>query len=267
MKKLKLNRKRVIGISMTAVMTLTAVFFSGAAAAAPKPREYEARAAEQIITVTNDADSGLFLNAPIKGTVQLTKVDAEYPDHKLAGAEFAVYVDVNENGKYDPQIDSEYDRSPEEKDGVYTLSDLRYGKYLIKETKAPEGFYADPEYHAFSVTENGKTVIVENEAGIGFVNEPIKGTVRLIKADSENVGSLLSGAEFTVYLDADGDGKYTAAADSVAGVMTENEKGHYELKGLRYGKYLIKETKAPRGFIADSKYYAFSVTGENVILK
>lgn len=218
--------------------------------------------AEQVITIENEADSGLFLNDPIKGNVELTKVDAEYPENKLSGAEFEVYNDVDGDKKYTEGTDTLYDRTVEEVEtGVYRLTDVRFGNYLIHETKAPEGFYTDNNYYAFSIVTNGETVVVENEAGKGFVNEPIKGTVKLIKADKENKEILLSGAEFEVYNDVDGDGKYNDDVDTVAGKMTETEKGHYELSGLRYGKYLVNESKAPTGYICDENFYALSVTG------
>ena len=35
------------------------------------------------------------------GNIELTKVDADYPDNKLTGATFEVYKDVNGDGKLD----------------------------------------------------------------------------------------------------------------------------------------------------------------------
>ena len=40
-------------------------------------------------------------NEYIHGNIQLTKVDADYPDNKLTGATFEVYKDVNGDGKLD----------------------------------------------------------------------------------------------------------------------------------------------------------------------
>ena len=52
----------------------------------------------------------------------------------------------------------------------YEMSDLIYGSYFVKEQKAPSGFYLDENAYYFEITEHGKTVTVENEAGKGFVN-------------------------------------------------------------------------------------------------
>ena len=38
-------------------------------------------------------------NEFIVGSIHLTKYDADYPDHKLSGAEFEVYLDNNGNKK------------------------------------------------------------------------------------------------------------------------------------------------------------------------
>lgn len=264
--KVKSTKGKKIIISMMSVMSALIIGAAGIAVYAADVNNTadndSLKHAEQIITIENEPDSGLFLNTPIKGSVELKKVDAEYPENKLSGAEFEIYNDVDGDGKYTEGTDTLYYRTVEETEtGIYRLSDIRYGKYLIHETKAPEGFYLDKNYYGFSITENGKTEIVENEAGKGFVNEPIKGTVKLIKADKENKETLLSGAEFTVYKDVDKDGKYNKDVDTVAGTMTETEKGHYELSGLRYGKYLVKETKAPEGFLCDENYYAADVVG------
>ena len=69
---------------------------------------------------------------------------------------------------YDVPI-SEIDDFPDHPFKVKIDEDnLPYGEYTVKETKAPEGFYLDEGTYAFSIKENGKTVIVENEAGKGF---------------------------------------------------------------------------------------------------
>lgn len=81
-------------------------------------------------------------NTLIRGTVQLTKVDKDYPDNKLTGAEFAVYRDSNGNKELDAD-DELLGTLTETGTGVYEMPDLIYGGYFVKETKAPEGFYLD----------------------------------------------------------------------------------------------------------------------------
>ena len=99
-------------------------------------------------------------NTLIRGTVQLTKIDKDYPDNKLTGAVFAVYRDSNGNKELDAD-DELLGTLTETGTGVYEMPDLIYGGYFVKETKAPEGFYLDENAYYFEITENGKTVTVD----------------------------------------------------------------------------------------------------------
>ena len=65
--------------------------------------------------------------------------------------------------------------------GVYKLSELLYGGYFVKEAVAPEGFYLDSTAHYFEITDNGETVTIENEAGVGFINTARVGSLKIVK--------------------------------------------------------------------------------------
>lgn len=174
-------------------------------------------------------------NKLIRGNVQLTKVDANYPDHHLSGAEFEVYQNGELVGKME-----------ELADGVYEMDNLPYGEYTVKETKAPEGFYLDEGTYAFSIKENGKTVIVENEAGKGFINKAQVGNIRIEKTSEDGV---LKG--FTFHVEGS---DITGNAFSKDFVTDEN--GQIHIEGLRIGNYVISEV----GNKANEKY----VLPENV---
>lgn len=156
----------------------------------------------------------------IRGNVQLTKVDADYPDHHLAGATFEVYSGDKLLGTME-----------ELADGVYEMDDLLYGTYTLKETVAPEGFYLDTNTYTFSITENGKTVIVENEAGKGFINDAQIGAIRIEKTSEDGV---LKG--FTFHVEGT---DITGNAFSQDYVTDEN--GQIKIEGLRIGDYVISE--------------------------
>ena len=53
--------------------------------------------------------------------MQTTKVDAEYPDHKLTGAVFEVYVDVDGDQAYSAEIDKLIGEMSETEAGVYQM--------------------------------------------------------------------------------------------------------------------------------------------------
>lgn len=57
--------------------------------------------------------------------------------------------------------------------GVYRLDGLKRNGYFLYEEGSPEGFIKDDRYYYFEIQEDGQTVIIENEAGVGFINQPI----------------------------------------------------------------------------------------------
>ena len=110
------------------------------------------------------------------------------------------------------------------------MNDLRYNGYFLYEKTAPEGFLKDDGYHYFEIRNDGETVIVENEAGVGFTNQPILGNVTTTKVDKEYPDNKLSGAVFEIYKDVDGNGEFDAEIDTLVDEMTETEAGVYLMR-------------------------------------
>ena len=208
-------------------------------------------------------------NEFITGSVKTTKVDKEYPENKLSGAVFEVYEDVDNNGEFDPEIDLFVGEMTETENGIYEMHDLRYNGYFLYEKTAPEGFLKDDGYHYFEIRNDGETVIVENEAGVGFTNQPILGNVTTTKVDKEYPDNKLSGAVFEIYKDVDGNGEFDAEIDTLVGEMTETEAGVYLYEKLRYGGYFLYEKTAPEGFVKDDTCHYFEIRndGETVTVE
>ena len=61
----------------------------------------------------------------------------------------------------------------------------------------PEGFKLDENAYYFEISEDGKIVDVENEAGVGFINQPITGKLELTKTDVAD-GKPLPNAGFRI---------------------------------------------------------------------
>ena len=185
---------------------------------------------DETFAVTVDKDGAVIEveieNTRIRGTVQLTKVDKDYPDNKLTGAEFTVYRDSNGNKELDAD-DELVGTLTETGIGVYEISDLLYGGYYVKETKAPEGFYLDGNAYYFEITEDGKTVTVENEAGNGFVNAPQVGSLKIIKTSSDGK---VEGFSFRV-----------TGPNVYVGVFTTDKNGEIIIENLRIGEYVVSE--------------------------
>ena len=194
---------------------------------------------EKTYPVTVDADGAVIEveieNTRIRGTVQLTKTDRDYPDNKLTGAEFTVYRDSNGNKELDAD-DERLGTLTETGIGVYEMADLLYGGYFVKETKAPEGFYLDGNAYYFGITEDGKTVTVENEAGKGFVNAPQVGSLKIIKTSSDGK---VEGFSFRV-----------TGPNGYVGVFTTDKNGEITIDDLRIGEYVVSE-------VSDGASYAY----------
>ena len=286
---------------------------------------------QNVVVEYNKTSTLEFTNIPI-GNIHVTKVDKDYPNNKLTGAEFTVY---------ETDGITEVDKLTEISTGEYQLDDLQYGDYLLKETKAPENYVLDEEYYEFSIRTADETVNVETNAGKGFENDAMTGTINISKHSADGklggwkfrvYGTALSGQKYDKTFSTDTNGKITVAdlrignytveevttgivgyitpesqdvvveynktssleftnipignvhvtkvdkdypnkkltgaeftvyktdKSTVVGKLTEISTGEYQLNDLQYGDYLLKETKAPKNYILDNKFYAFSIT-------
>ena len=168
------------------------------------------------------------VNEYVHGNIKLTKVDEDYPDNKLTGATFEVYKDVNGDGKLDDG-DELIGTLTETTTGIYEMKELLYGKYLVRETKAPEGFELDKGVYSVFIEKDENTYEVENKAGVGFINTAMKGNLKIVKTSS--------------------DGKVEGFTFRVTGVngydrsFTTDKNGEIIIEGLRIGDYTISEVQ------------------------
>ena len=165
-------------------------------------------------------------NKYIHGNIRLTKVDADYPDNKLTGATFEVYKDVNGDGKLDDK-DELVGNLEETSVGIYEMQELLYGKYLVKETKGPEGFVLDDGVYSVSITEDEKTYDVENKAGVGFINQAMKGNLKIKKTSSDGK---VEGFTFRI-----------TGVNGYDSTFTTDKNGEIFVDGLRIGEYTVSE--------------------------
>lgn len=185
---------------------------------------------EESFAVTIDKDGTIIEveieNTLIRGNVQLIKTDKDYPENKLTGAKFAVYRDSNGDKAFD-ENDEKIGELSEVSTGVYEMHDLTYGGYFVKEQQAPEGFYLDENAYYFEITEHGKTVTVENEAGKGFVNTPQVGSLKIVKTSSDGK---VEGFSFRV-----------TGSNGYSEVFVTDENGEIFIENLRIGDYTVSE--------------------------
>lgn len=116
------------------------------------------------------------INKRISGKVQVVKLNSKDHNEKLSGAVFELYLDVNKNGVFDVGTDTWYGKLSETESGIYTLDGLGYNGYFLFESAAPEGFQKDDRYFYFKIKTDNELITIENESGVGFVNEPVPGS-------------------------------------------------------------------------------------------
>ena len=203
------------------------------------------------VTVSEDGEiiNIRTVNEKIKGNVTVTKIDEEYPDNRLSGAEFTVYSDE--------KCETEIGKLSETEKGVYLLENFEYGKYFLKETVAPDGFIIDENVYPFSIENDGETIEISNtEVGKGFVNKPKKGSVEITKKDI-STGQLIPNCGIEI-LDKDGNVVVQGRTD---------ENGIVTFDMLRVGDYFYREFDAPDGYILDENSYPFTIKENGEIVK
>ena len=211
------------------------------------PNEYVAQNSQTKV-LKDKITEFLFNNTLKRGSVVTTKIDSQFQDNKLTGAEFTIYNDVNGNGTYEEDIDTSLGIMTEITEGQYQLDNLTYGNYLLKETVAPEHYVLDKNYYSFSITENEQVVVIENNAGVGFVND-LQDATLTIKKKVETINAEVSLAGFS----------FKVTGTSVNGIkysktFTTDETGTITIKNLLVGTYKVTEIENDRtvGYIIPS---------------
>ncbi|MCI4253042.1 Cys-Gln thioester bond-forming surface protein [Bacillus sp. CCB-MMP212] len=179
-------------------------------------------------------------NKEVKGNVQLLKVDGENPDKKLEGA---VFVLQDSKGKKISEHKSD-------KNGLIEVKDLSFGAYSFVEKQAPTGYVLTKESIPFSISEQGKTIMLTAK------NKHITGELEISKVDIADGNNKLPNAEFTIFNE---QGKEVAKGKT-------DENGIAKFK-LSYGKYTYKETFAPDGYLLNEEIFSFEIKEDGQIIK
>lgn len=166
-------------------------------------------------------------NRYVRGSVQVTKVDADYPDTKLTGAVFEIYLDVDGNKEYNADIDTLVGEMSETELGVYRMDELKYGGYFLYEKISPDMFVKIDDYFYFEIRVDGEVVKVENLEGVGLANKPMVGSLKIVKTSTDGK---VEGFSFRVT----GENGYDQ-------VFKTDANGEIIIEGLRLGKYTVSE--------------------------
>jgi len=201
----------------------------------PTPHHVTLTAESQYVAVIHE-----FLtveNERIRGDIRIIKI-CSVTDEPLAEATFALY----QNGvRIATATTNEY--------GIAEFLDVLFGEYEIKELYAPHGFVLSDEVVQVSISNNGEVIIIE------FVNEPIRGDIRIVKICSVT-GRLLANAVFGLYQD----GVRIATA-------TTNEYGITEFLDVLFGEFEIREIYAPDGFVLSDEVIEVNISENGAVIE
>lgn len=173
-------------------------------------------------------------NQKIKKNIELVKKSTN--GDFLEGADFVLYRKADD-GSLNP-ISTETSNS----EGKIVFKDVPYGNYVIKETKAPQGYNLSG-----AKVEIKDTDFKTEETSLNYTvtNEPFKKTIQLHKQSED--GLPLGGATFALYKEDD------VNFSNILKGVTSNKDGLVSFEGLDYGNYVIKEVMAPQGYDISDK--------------
>lgn len=135
-------------------------------------------------------------------------------------------------------------------DGVVTFVDIPVGNYTIKETMPPSGFYKSEVVISATVTiEENKVVTTVSLNTIS--NTPIPGQIfgKIILNKTGENKTVLAGATFKLY----------DSAGNVVRTGITGADGKLTFDNLTIGKYLIKESSAPSGYVLSTETTSVTV--------
>ena len=206
-----------------------------------------AYAGQDTALVHISANEGNFIeNKLIYGSVSGKKSDED--GKALGGAAIGIF----KTGTTEFTKETAIATTVSAEDGSFSFAKVPYGTWVIREIESPKGYVLSEEEIAVTIGE------VDEIVEISLVNYFIRGSISLTKVDKDYPDNKLTGAVFEVYSDTNGDGKLDKD-DALLGTMTEMEGGIYQMKELRYGKYLVREKTAPTGYILDGNVYPVSI--------
>ena len=208
-----------------------------------------------------------FKNNEPTGQIKIYKVSTN--NDKIAGAEFE--VKANEDIYNVAKTKKFYSKGQvvakitSNSDGVATLSDIPVGKYIVYETQAPKGYLLNETiFNANIQYVNSTTPVIELKIE-GVVDTEPKGSIEIIKKDSET-GSMAQGdatlenAVYKVFANEDiynvaKSKKYYSKGDLVATRTMDKFGNTTPVEDLPLGKYIVKEDKASVGYLLDKTEY------------
>lgn len=219
------------------------------------------------------------ITGEVENPVYIEKVGQD--GEALSGAEFEILKDGAIKAKWTS-------------DGSSKELYLEPGEYVLRETKAPDGYkqiddiaflvdkiitvnditisrlqYPNDKYYSsqerytsnvIKIESNDKLAISSDGQKLKVINK--KNSFKLRKVDGNDESKLLKNAEFALYKIIDSGNSTTR--EELVETRTTNESGEIEFAGLDTGSYILKENMAPEGYkkIDEELYFDVQKNGE-----
>ena len=163
--------------------------------------------------------------------------------YKLGGATFDIFESAGDARVGSIQMDD---------NGRAQATLLPNTAYYLVETKAPAGYIPRGDRIAFTTSDSGGHVTIDEQPGTI--------TLRIVKIDAATnagpqVGASLAGAEFT------------CVSQSTPGwtrTLTTDENGRATLNDVPLGSFTIYESKAPEGYLISNDSWSYTVGADQI---
>lgn len=180
------------------------------------------------ITVATSGMTGIKVMNDIKtSTINITKSQLGNNEIKVPNAEYSLYL---ENGEI-------YKVGITDENGVIVMDNIPYGKYILRETAAPEGYALNETEYSIDIHNHAEVINIETE------DELILTDIYVVKRSRET-GEVLANTEFTIY--------HAETNEAIASATTD-VMGVAIFESIPYGNYVVKETRPPEGYANDSE--------------
>lgn len=223
-KELPLDRYRVPEDGIVATVTL-------------KAGDPSQEVIQQELTIVNELK---------KGELELTKTDISNGE-PLPDTGMRIYLEDKETVIFEGRTDQ---------DGKIILKDLVEGNYYYQEFDAPEGYLIDDGLYPFEIKDGEITKCeMTNKLQMGIIELQKGGETYKIKKKKEYVyekTNTLANATFEVVAAEDiksPTGKVYALKGVTVATITTDETGKAVTPEIHLGSYILKETKAPEGYV------------------
>ena len=189
-----------------------------------------------VITNTDQEVVSTIENKKIK--VSLSKVDAD-TNKQIAGVLFEL-LDSSKNviGTF---------TTTDTKTDISSLKALKEGDYYLREKSTKDGYVLDNSLHKFTINSSNYdfTITLKNK-----LNE-----VRLGKIDAKTK-KYIKGATLRLS---------SVTYNDFEPVTFVSEENATSIKGLKVGKYILEEVKAPEGYVTSNSKIYFDVTSSGKV--